>query len=95
MLFMLGVSAAVAWDDSGVRGFHCRGAVGVRRRCSQRFQPRKDWLDPSVGIALGSASQIALFVAPIVVLFSYVIGTVPTDLQLWSGTVVMMLFAPP
>jgi Ca2+:H+ antiporter len=48
-----------------------------------------------VGIALGSASQIALFVAPIVVLFSYVIGTVPTDLQFWSGTVVMMLFAPP
>jgi Ca2+:H+ antiporter len=43
------------------------------------FQPRKDRLDPSVGIALGSASKIALFVAPIVVLFSCVIGPVPTD----------------
>jgi Ca2+:H+ antiporter len=69
------------WDGSGVGGFHCRGAVGGAAEMPQRCQPRKDRLDPSVGIALGSASQIALFVGPIVVLFSYVIDTVPTDLQ--------------
>jgi hypothetical protein len=34
------------------------------------------------------ASQIALFVAPILVLFSYVIGPVPMDLQFWPGAVV-------
>jgi Ca2+:H+ antiporter len=50
-------------------------------------------MDLSVGIALGSASQIALFVAPVLLLLSYVIGPTPMGLQLWPGAVVMMLFA--
>jgi hypothetical protein len=50
-------------------------------------------LDLSVGIALGSASQIALFVAPALVLASYFIGPAPMDLQFWPGAVVMMLIA--
>jgi Ca2+:H+ antiporter len=54
---------------------------------------RKDRLDLSVGIALGSASQIALFVAPMLVLVSYVIGPTPMDLQFWPGAVAMMLIA--
>ena len=54
---------------------------------------RKNRLDLSVGIALGSASQIALFVAPALVLLSYVIGPAPMDLQFWPGAVVMMLVA--
>jgi Ca2+:H+ antiporter len=54
---------------------------------------RKNRLDLSVGIALGSASQIALFVAPVLVLLSYVIGPTPMSLQLWPGAVVMMLIA--
>ena len=54
---------------------------------------RKNRLDLSVGIALGSASQIALFVAPVLVLLSYVIGPTPMDLQFWPGAVVMMLIA--
>lgn len=47
----------------------------------------------SVGIALGSASQIALFVAPVLLLLSYVIAPMPMDLRFWPGAVVMMLFA--
>jgi len=54
---------------------------------------RKDKLDLSVGIALGSAVQIALFVAPVLVLCSYVIGPSPMDLQFWKGAVAMMLIA--
>jgi Ca2+:H+ antiporter len=54
---------------------------------------RKDRLDMSVGIALGSASQIALFVAPVLVLASYVIGPTPMSLQFWPGAVAMMLIA--
>jgi len=46
-----------------------------------------------VGIALGSASQIALFVGPVLVLLSYVIGPMPMDLQLWPGAVVMVFVA--
>jgi len=52
---------------------------------------RKNRLDLSVGIALGSASQIALFVAPVLVLLSYVLGPMPMDLQFWPGAVVMIL----
>jgi len=54
---------------------------------------RKNRLDLSVGIALGSASQIALFVAPVLVLVSYFIGPTPMGLQFWPGAVVMMLIA--
>jgi calcium/proton exchanger cax len=49
--------------------------------------------DLSVGIALGSAVQIALFVAPLLVLLSYVVGPEPMGLQFWPGAVVMMLIA--
>jgi Ca2+:H+ antiporter len=44
-----------------------------------------------IGLALGSASQIALFVAPVLVLLSYVVGPTPMDLQFWPGAVVMIL----
>jgi Ca2+:H+ antiporter len=54
---------------------------------------RKNRLDLSVGIALGSASQIALFVAPVLVLLSYVIGPAPMDLHFWPGAVAMVLIA--
>jgi len=47
----------------------------------------------SVGIALGSASQIALFVGPVLVLLSYVMGPTPMDLQFWPGAVVMVFLA--
>jgi Ca2+:H+ antiporter len=46
-----------------------------------------------VGIALGSAPQIALFVAPALVLLSYVLGPAPMSLELWPGAVAMMLVA--
>jgi Ca2+:H+ antiporter len=54
---------------------------------------RKNRLDMCVGIALGSASQIALFVAPVLVFASYFIGPAPMDLQFWPGAVVMILIA--
>ena len=54
---------------------------------------RKNRLDLSVSIALGSASQIALFVAPVLVLVSYFIGPTPMNLAFWPGAVVMMLIA--
>ncbi len=37
--------------------------------------------------------QIALFVAPVLVLLSYIIGPAPMDLQFWGGAVAMMLIA--
>jgi Ca2+:H+ antiporter len=64
---------------------------GAAEMVSALSAARKDRLDLSVGIALGSASQIALFVAPVLVLASYVIGPMPMNLQFWPGAVAMML----
>jgi Ca2+:H+ antiporter len=40
----------------------------------------KDRMDLSVGIAVGSSIQVALFVAPLLVLLSFVVGPRPMDL---------------
>ena len=46
-----------------------------------------------MSIALGSASQIALFVAPVLVMLSYLIGSALIDLHFWPGAVVMVIVA--
>ncbi len=75
-------------------GFIVVALVGGAAEMASAFSgARKNRLDLSVGIALGSASQIALFVAPLLVLLSYVIGPTPMDLQFWPGAVVMVLIA--
>lgn len=38
-------------------------------------------------------SHALLFVAPVLVLLSYVIGPTPMDLQFWRGAVAMMMIA--
>src|SRR5258708_4649334 len=78
----IGVTAGISWMK------------GRSAEMASAFSgARKNRLDLSVGIALGSASQIALFVAPVLVLLSYVIGPAPMTLQFWPGAVVMMLIA--
>jgi Ca2+:H+ antiporter len=75
-------------------GFIVVALVGAAAEMAAAFAgARKNRLDLSVGIALGSAAQIALFVAPVLVLLSYVIGPTPMDLHLWPGAVLMVLIA--
>jgi Ca2+:H+ antiporter len=75
-------------------GFVVVSLVGGAAEMGSAFSgARKNRLDLSVGIALGSASQIALFVAPVLVLLSYVLGPSPMDLFFWPGAVMMMLIA--
>jgi Ca2+:H+ antiporter len=75
-------------------GFIVVAIVGAAAEMVAAFSAaRKNRLDLSVGIALGSAAQIALFVAPVLVLLSYVLGPEPMDLQFWPGAVAMMLIA--
>jgi len=75
-------------------GFIVVALVGGAAEMASAFSAaRKDRMDLSVGIALGSASQIALFVAPVLVLLSYVLGPAPMDLQFWPAAVSMMLVA--
>jgi Ca2+:H+ antiporter len=91
-------SVQKAAEDFGMTpafvGFIVVALVGGAAEMASAFSgARKNRLDLSVGIALGSASQIALFVAPVLVLLSYVVGPTPMDLQLWPGAVVMVLVA--
>jgi Ca2+:H+ antiporter len=75
-------------------GFVVVALVGAAAEMASAFAgARKNRLDLSVGIALGSSAQIALFVAPVLVLLSYVIGPAPMNLQFWPGAVIMILIA--
>jgi Ca2+:H+ antiporter len=75
-------------------GFIVVGLVGGAAEMAAAFSgARKNRLDLSVGIALGASTQIALFVAPVLVLASYVLGPLPMTLQFWPGAVLMMLIA--
>jgi Ca2+:H+ antiporter len=75
-------------------GFIVVALVGGAAEMVSAFSgARKNRLDLSVGIALGSAAQIALFVAPVLVLLSYIIAPTPMDLRFWPGAIAMMLIA--
>jgi Ca2+:H+ antiporter len=75
-------------------GFIVVALVGGAAEMGSAFSGAlKNRLDLSLGIALGSASQIALFVAPVLVLLSYILGPAPMDLQFWPGAVLMILIA--
>src|SRR5438046_218211 len=65
-------------------GFIVVALVGAAAEMAAAFSAaRKNHLDLSVSIALGSAAQIALFVAPVLVLLSYLLGPAPMDLNFW------------
>ncbi|MGZ4984814.1 MAG: calcium/proton exchanger [Chthoniobacterales bacterium] len=75
-------------------GFIVVALVGAAAEMAAAFSAaRKNHLDLSVSISLGSASQIALFVAPVLVLLSHFIGPTPMDLNFWTGAVAMVFFA--
>ena len=87
--------AAISFGmTSAFVGFIVVALVGGAAEMASAFSgARKNRLDLSVGIALGSASQIALFVAPVLVLLSYFLGPTPMNLEFWPGAVTMMLIA--
>ena len=75
-------------------GFIVVAVVGAASAMTATFKAaRADRLDLSIGISLGSAVQIALFVAPVLVLLSHFIGPTPMSLQFWPGAVVMIFVA--
>ena len=53
----------------------------------------KNRIDLSLGIALGSSTQIALFVAPLLVFLSYFIGPQPMDLVFTRGEVLAVILS--
>lgn len=53
----------------------------------------KNRMDLSLSIAIGSSVQIALFVAPVLVLASLFLGPTPMDLAFSPGLVLMVLLS--
>jgi Ca2+:H+ antiporter len=75
-------------------GFIVVALVGAAAEMATAFSAaRKNRLDLSIGIALGSVSQIALFVAPVVLLLSYIMAPSPMDLVFWPGAIFMVLIS--
>jgi len=54
---------------------------------------RKDRMDLSLSIAIGSSVQVALFVAPLLVLLSYAVGPRPMDLAFPGGPILSILLS--
>jgi len=75
-------------------GFIIVSLVGAAAEFAVAFPAApKNRLDMSVSIALGSASQIALFVAPVLVLASYFVGPGPMDLRFTPFEILAVLAA--
>ena len=75
-------------------GFVVVALVGGAAEALTAFSAaRKNRLDLSVGIAMGSSAQIALFVAPVLVLASHFIAPSPMDLGFSPGHVVAVFVA--
>ncbi|PZF77320.1 calcium/proton exchanger [Aestuariivirga litoralis] len=90
---LTGASAALGLSPAFV-GFVVVAIVGAAAEMTAAFAAaRRNRLDLSLGISFGSAVQIALFVAPVLVLLSHVIGPQPMSLQFWPGAVVMIFVA--
>src|SRR6185503_16101689 len=53
----------------------------------------KNRMDLALSIAIGSSVQVALFVAPLLVLLSLVVGPTPMDLAFPSGLVLIVLLS--
>ncbi len=84
---------ALGMTDAFV-GFIVVALVGGAAEMASAFSAaRKNRLDLSISIALGSATQIALFVAPVLVIASYFLGPSPMNLQFWPGAMAMIFLS--
>ncbi len=85
--------AAVAFGMSkAFVGFIVVSLVGAAAEMTTAFSAaRKNRVDLAVGVAMGSSAQIALFVAPVLLILSYFVAPAPMDLNFGAGQVVMVL----
>ena len=73
-------------------GFVVVSLVGAAAEITAAFSGAlKNRLDLSVGIAMGSSAQIALFVAPVLLVLSHFVSPTPMDLNFGGGQVLMVL----
>ena len=90
---LTGASASLGLTPAFV-GFIVVAIVGAAAEMTAAFSAaRKNRLDLSLAISFGSSTQIALFVAPVLVLLSYALGPEPMSLQFWPGAIIMIFIA--
>jgi Ca2+:H+ antiporter len=66
---------------------------GAAESLSAIVMARKNRVDMTIGIALGSSIQIALFIAPVLVLASYFVAPQPLELSFGRGEVGALMMA--
>ena len=91
-------SVQVAAKEMGMSpafvGFVVVSLVGAAAEMMTAFSAAaKNRVDLSVSIAMGSSTQIALFVAPVLVLSSYALSQSPMDLVFRPGQVLMVVLS--
>ena len=64
---------------------------GVQESVAAVAMAKKDKLNPTLGIAVGSSIQMALFVAPVLMLSSYYLAPKPLNLVLGDAGVMIVL----
>lgn len=80
--------------SQGFVGFIIIPVVGAAAEMMAAYSAaKKNKLDISVSIAMGSSAQIALFVTPLMVMLSYFIAPAPMNLDFKGGMIFMLLFA--
>jgi Ca2+:H+ antiporter len=73
-------------------GFVVVSMVGAAAEMTTAFAAaRKNRVDLAVGVAMGSSAQIALFVAPVLLILSYFVAPAPMDLIFPGGQVLLVL----
>jgi Ca2+:H+ antiporter len=73
-------------------GFVVVSLVGAAAEMTTAFAAaRKNRVDLAVGVAMGSSAQIALFVAPVLLILSYFVAPAPMDLNFAVGQVLLVL----
>jgi Ca2+:H+ antiporter len=86
-------TAALGLNDAFVGVFVVAILGNAAEHSTAVVAAMKDRMDLSLSIAIGSSVQVALFVAPLLVLISYVIGPRPMDLAFSGGLVLTIILA--
>lgn len=86
-------SAQLGFSDAFTGVFVLAVIGGAAEQATALVAARKNQMTLSLSIALGSGVQLALLVAPLLVLLSYVTGPAPMSLEFGPGLVLSVLVA--
>ena len=91
---LTGATVAIAWLSEILVDVFVVAILGnAAEHATAITAAMKNRMDLSLSIAIGSSAQVALFVAPLLVLASLVVGPQPMDLLFGKGLVLAVLLA--